>query len=524
MFLKRAMAMVAGAALPLATALSLAPVATAQTDPIAESVEVTYTCNGANPLTNNIGGGAEFTNTVSVSYPETVAPGETFNVTIHAGEMNPVQARTGRVTYDIQTPSNVTNLSSVISVGHSGFNSGTSALATVNPDTKVNAAGTNVTRIWGGTSARFGTSSGTSTNSGLAKTTNAAFRLPAVTFSMRAPLTPGAEVEFGLPGAGANPLTYNAANTQFGYTRGTTNTGNYVECIPGASAASLTKTTVADVAPVILDSTTRIIGGDQTADSSIPVQLQAQVAAPYATTGELSQGTVTFRDQATNLIVGEPTAPNASGIATVQHQFPRIPDGEPDQVRTIIAEYSGLPGNISPSQDTITLTLTEKPTVFWNTNFTVAARVGTLGDESLPVNVTATFARPATNFPEGTLVQLYRDAAPIGEPIAMPATGTSITFPTDEIPRSERTGTHHYTVELVTIWSDYNEWKGSTPNPAVVIVVGTDGEIITPEPGPGSLDMGSITGPFTDSLSGSVGYDMAPLSSPTVTGLLSSAF
>ncbi|MBB1029536.1 hypothetical protein G6027_01240 [Dietzia sp. SLG310A2-38A2] len=523
MLFKRAMAVVAGAALPLATTLALAPTAGAQTEPeppVTETVEVTYTCNANNA--SNIGGVNPWTNTVTVTYPESVAPGEFFDVTIQAGEMNPVQSRTGRVTYDIQTPSNVTSLASALSGGQYGFNSGTPSLTTVNPGTKVNAAGTDVTRIWGGTSARFGTSSGTSTNSGLAKTSNAAFRLPAVTFSMRAPLAPGAEVVFGLPGAGADPLTYNAENTQFAYTRGTSNTGTQVECIAGANAAQLTKTTVADVAPIILDSTTRIIGGNQTADSSIPVQLQAQVAAPYATSDELSQGTVTFRDQATNLIVGTAN-PNDQGIATIQHEFPRIPDGDPDEIRTIIAEYSGVPGNISSSQDTIVLTLTEKPTVFWNTNFTVAARVGTLGDESLPVNVTATFARPGLNFPEGTMVQLYRDALPVGEPVPMPATGASITFPTDEIDRTDRTGTHRYTVELETIWFDYNEWKGSTQNPAVVVVAGLDGEIITPEPGTGSLDLGSLTDPMTTSLSGSVGYDVAPLSSPTVFGLLSSA-
>ncbi|WP_295652323.1 hypothetical protein [uncultured Dietzia sp.] len=523
MLLKRALAMMAGAALPLTTTLALAPTATAQADPptVTHDVDVTYSCNANNA--SNIGGTSPWTNTVTVTYPESVAPGQNFDVTIRAGEMKPTQARTGRVTYDIQTPSNVTNLTSEITAPATGFNSGTAALVTVNPTTKLNASGTDVTRIWGGTSARFGTSAGTSTNSGLAKTSNAAFHLPEVTFSMRAPLTPGTEVEFGLPGAGAEPLTYIAANTQFQYTRGTSNTGTYVECIPSANAASLTKTVVADEPAVILDSTTRIIGGDQTADSSIPVQLQAQVAAPYATAAELSEGTVTFRDQATNLVVGAPVHPDASGIATVEHQFPRIPDGGDDQVRTIIAEYSGVPGNISASQNVIALTLTEKPTVFWTTNFTVTARVGTLGEESLPVNVTAAFARPTTNFPEGTMVQLYRDALPVGEPVAMPQTGTSIVFPTDEIPRGERAGTHRYTVELETIWYDYNEWKGSTENPALVIVAGTGGEIITPEPGPGSLDMGSITDPITGSLSGSIGYDIAPLSSPTVMGLLSSA-
>lgn len=520
-------AMVAGAALPLATALALAPTATAQTEPEppkTETVAVTYTCTPDNAL--NVGGAGTWTNDVTVTYPESVAPGAFFNVTVQAGQMSANTVRSGRFTYDIQSPTNVTNLTATLAGGQSGFSSGTPALATVNPTTKVTATGTNVHRIWGGTSAAYGTSTGTSNNSGLQKNTSGAFRLPAVTFAMRAPVTPGAQVVFGLPGAGAAAAN-NGANTQFGYSRGTsaagTGTGGAsISCAVSANAAQLSLTTVADVAPNILNSTTNIVGGDQTADSSIPVTLQAQVAAPYATAGEISQGTVTFRDQATNLIIGT-ASPNAQGFAIIQHQFPRIPDGDPDQPRTVIAEYSGVTGNISPSQDTIVLTLTDKPTVFWNTNFTVRANVGQLGEESLPVNVTTTFSRPSLNFPEGTLVQLFRDALPLGEPVAMPATGTSITFPTDEIDRAERTGTHRYSVELVTIWFDYNEWKGSTPNPAVVIVAGKDGESVAPVPDTGSLDLGSLTSPVTSSLSDSVGYDVAPLSSPTVTGLLSSA-
>lgn len=524
MLLRRATALVAGAALPLATALALAPTASAQDEPptpTTDTVEVSYTC--AADSANNIGGVNPWTNAVTVTYPESVAPGETFTVTMQPGEMQPNRPYTGRVTYDIQLPNNVTNLTSTLAGGQSGFNSGTPALATVNPTTKVNTAGTDVLRLWGGTSARYGTSTGTSNNSGLAKTSNSEFQLPAVSMTMRAPVTPG-EVVIGLPGAGADPLTYNAANTQFAYTHGTsTRSGTQVECIPSANAARLAAITVADVAPVVLESTTRIVSGDQTADSSIPTTFQAQVAAPLATPGEISQGTVTFRDQGTNLVVGTATAPNAQGIASVTHQFPRIPDGEPDQVRTIIAEYSGVNGNINPSQDSIQLTLTEKPTVFHNTNFAVAAKVGAIEETVQPVTVTATFARPSVDFPDGTMVQLYRDALPVGEPVAMPDTGTSISFPADEIPRDERTGTHHYTVELVTIYFDYNEWKGATQNPAVVVVKGTAGTIVEPEPGTGSLDLGSITDPITSSLSGSVGYDVAPLSSDAVVGLLSSA-
>lgn len=521
---RKVLAVVAGASLPLAASLALAPTASAQegTPPvqISETVDVTYTC--VDDDANNVGGVNPWTNSVAVSHPESVAPGEFFTVTIRPGQMQANQSRTGRITYDIQTPDNVTNLTSTLEGNHTGFNSSTPRLTTVDATTKQNAATSNVVRIADGASAKYGNNPGTTTNSGLRKTSASAFQLPTVSFTMRAPSTPG-EVVFGLPGAGAEEAD-SAANSQFAYVRGTGNNSQAsVDCAVSANAARLAAITVNDVAPYLLESTTNVIGGDQLADSSIPTTLQAQVAVPQLSAAEISEGTVTFRDTETNLIVGTATHPNAQGIATVTHQFPRIPDGDPDRVRTIVAEYSGVPGSISPSQDTINLTLTEKPTVLHDTNFTVTARAGELDVNTLPVTVTATFARPNVNFPEGTMVQLYRDAKPVGEPIAMPEAGTSISFPVDGIPRAERTGTHHYTVELVTIYHDYNQWMGSTQNPATIIVTGTAGETVAPEPGTGSLDMGSITDPITSSLSDQVGYDVSPLSSDTVMGMLSSA-
>lgn len=241
--LKRATAMAASAALPLAAAVALTPMASAQETVITGTVEVTYTCIAANAA--NIGGSSTWTNQVEVTYPEAVAPGEFFDVSIQPGSMQPNQTRTGRVNYDIQMPDNADYLTQAITSPASGFNSGTPALVTVNPTTKVNSAGTDVLRIWGGTSARYGTSSGTSTNSGLAKTSTAAFQLPEVTFTMRAPNTPGEEINFGLPGAGAaSPTT--AETAQFQYTRGTSNTGTQVECAASANAAELTSTTITD--------------------------------------------------------------------------------------------------------------------------------------------------------------------------------------------------------------------------------------------------------------------------------------
>lgn len=119
------------------------------------------------------------------------------------------------------------------------------------------------------------------------------------------------------------------------------------------------------------------------------------------------------------------------------------------------------------------------------------------------------------------MVQLYRNGEAVGEPVPMPETGTTMTWQ-DEAPRSERNATFRYTVELETIRVEYDQWTGSTAQPAAVIVTGTDD--VPAEPGTGSLDAGSLTGSAEGSLSDSVGYDVAPLSGvmPEMSAMLSS--
>lgn len=396
MFSRRATALVAGAALPFATAIAFAPAAAGQESPTTTRVvDVTYVCTAAN--SSNIGGAGSWTNQVEVTYPETVAPGEFFEVSIQPGAMQPVQTRTGRVTYDITMPDNAAYLTQGVTSPATGFTGGTPSLTTVDPVTKVTQAGADVLRIWGGTSARYGTSTGTSTNSGLAKTNSAEFQLPEVTFAMRAPDTPGEDIVFGLPGAGAAAAN-NAENTQFQYTRGTSNSGTQVECAASAEGAALTSTTITD--------------------------------APW----------VPFE---------------------------------------------------------------------WDTDLTLQAQVGELDEDSLAVNVTASFQRPANEFPEGTTARLFRDGVPVGD-VVIPATGTTVTW-ADDIARQSGTEIHRYTAAIVSNTDASGDtWSGESVTPVPVIVNGTAG---APEPGgSGSLDFGSLTTMAQGSLSGSVGYDVAPVS------------
>lgn len=497
-------------------AVAVAPAAAAQTDTVTQETSVTYTCRG-----NDSGNAPGSPVTVTATYPETVAPGEIFTVTLDPGQMRNNSRTHARFTYDLALPDNAYLAESELT-GAATNMSGTPSLVRVDATTKVNQTDGEALRIWGGQSARWGTNSGTGTSGGLTVSSGQDFRFPAVEMTFRAPMTPGEVIDVGLAGAGGSNST--AAGAQLMYSG---NTGGFFgrnfqnECAVSANAAQLASTTVSDEAPVSLDSTTRIVGGNRAADSSEPVALRAQIAAKYATPAEISQGTVTFRNADTEEELGS-ASPNADGFAEITHTFDRVPDDTPDVPVNIIAEYSGVDGNIEPSQDTIVLTLTAKPIVQWNTDFTARAIIGTLGEDSLPVTVTATFQRPGLEYPEGTLVQLYRDGEAIGDPVPMPSTGTTLTWE-DDVPRGERTATHRYTVELETIRVDYDQWTGSTTTPAAVIVTGTGDN--TPEPGTGSLDLGSVTGPATSSLSDSTGYDVAPLSGvlPDLSTTMSSA-
>ncbi|MFL0577755.1 hypothetical protein [Dietzia sp. 179-F 9C3 NHS] len=515
---KRLASLVAGASMALSTAVAVAPAAHAQTDPVNDPTEVTYVCRGNNP-----GNAPGSPITVTTTAPASVAPGEVFTVVLDPGEMRNNSRNHARFTYDIALPDNATLVDSRL-VGRATNMGGTPSLVRVNSQTKVNQADGDALRIWGGASARWGTSSGTGNSGGLTVSSNQNFRFPTVEMTFRAPLdaTAGDEIVVGLAGTGPNSSAAGAQLMYSGNTGGFFGSNFQNECAASANAAQLASVTVSEDAVVQLDSTTRIVGGDQAADSSIPVPLRAQVSAQYASAGEISQGTVTFRNADTDEVLGVAN-PDAGGYAEIAHEFPRVADDAPEVQVNIVAEYSGVEGNIEPSEDSIVLTLTPKPVVQWNTDFNLRATIGQLDEDSLPVTVTATFQRPGLEYPEGTLVQLYRNGVAVGDPVPVPESDTTLTWE-DDVPRAERTATHRYTVELETIRVEYDQWTGSTPNPAAVIVTGTGGED-APAPGTGSLDVGSLSGSAEGSLTDSVGYDVAPLSGvmPELTSMLSSA-
>lgn len=490
----------------LAATVAIAPTAVAQTETVTETVSYDYTCRGNNP-----GNAPGSPRDVTVTYPQSVAPGEVFTVLLEPGTMRNNSRDHARFTYDIALPGNAQVLGYSL-VGGAQNMGGNPALVRVNPATKVNQPDGNALRIWGGQSARWGTNSGTGTSGGLTVSSGTDFRFPSVEMTFRAPATPGEEINVGLAGTGQNNTAAGAQLMYSGNTGGWFGSNFQNECAASANAAQLTATAVSDAEYAVLESNTRIIGGDQLVDTSVPFTLRAQVASPYAPAANLSQGEVIFRDITNDRVLGT-ASPGPDGIAEIVYEFDRIPDDDPDVPITVVAEYSGFEGDavqetIAPSSNSVELTLTPKPVVQWVTDFDTRVTLGELTEDSLDVTINATFQRPGLEYPDGTLVQLYRDGVAVGEPVPMPETGTTLSWQ-DELPRTERNATHRYTVELDTVRVEYDQWTGSSVQPAAVIVRGTDDTAPVP-PGPGSLEMGSAElGTLSSDL---VGYDVAPLS------------
>lgn len=503
---KKLGSVLAGTAVAVASVVAVAPTASAQTNTISKTVNIPFSCSG------NAGqiGGVTPSMDIAVSYPEEVAPGEVFEVSVQPGQMRTTQdENTGRFTFDVGLPSNAT----VFGLGVSGATGlrGTPSVVRVNANNKQLNDNGQVARIWGGASARHGANSSTSNadNGLFVSGPDNNFRLPKLTMILRAPLSPGEQMKVNLPGwNNANSGTNgNAEGTDFQYVRTTSglfgNTNNQRQCSSGAAAEALTLTTVTDADPVTLASSTALSAENpRVGPGQNPGNLVALVSAEYPIS--LAGQQVTFRHAETGEVLA-PATINAAGRATVPlAPFEPLAPGDPDEVHTYIAEYAGIDGSVQASESQVlTVVNTADPTVNNQTTFDMSASLGAEGEDGVPVNINATINR-APNLPAGTEAQLFRGNTPLGDPFELPA-GNTMTFQ-DVVQRELATRSYTYRIEFVTDPTDgYQRWTGRTPAPVSVFVRGTDPNADPSPIGPGlpdsqgSLDLGSATG----SLSGS---------------------
>lgn len=488
MLTKKMTSVVAGVAMSAGAAFVVAPTAHAQAEVVTEQRTVTFACTGTDVGQANVS-----PTTFDVSYPEEVAPGEFFSVVLQPGQMRNNNRALQRVTFDYALPDNAAIVG--LNVGDDELNVGGNATAVrVSASTKQTDAAGSVARIWGGVSARFGTGSSTNGTGGLTVGANTDFRLPSLEVVMRAPTTVGEEITLGLPGSDLTGFT--AASTDFQWIKERTSswTNNAVanECTSNAGAAALTTTTVGDVDPVLLGTTTTVSSSLDVLGNTQTTTLTARVSTEYGALPELMQGDVTFRDADTREALGT-ARPDATGAATLDYVFDALEPGQSDQTRRIVAEYEGVEGDLAGSESApISVTLTNDPTVFHNSTLALRAVLGDESDQAVPVTVNATITRPSgTVIPDGLRVQLYRGDTPVGEPRPFPEDDTMSW--TDSIERAPQTRTQTYRVEAVPFTDGYEQWTATSPAPVTVTVNGTNPSLDPPiVPGAGSL--GSLTG------------------------------
>ena len=474
----------------------------AHADDVTKTVEVTHACDVYNSnYGNHVLDATLSPDRVDVTYPESVAPNQTFTVTIQPGEMHSGIEQVGRMSYDIALPTNGTVAGVELAGGDRGIVVGGDG------QLKVSRVGTRggkddngpVARIWGGYSVYYGANyDQKDLTKGITVAPNTTFRLPAVRITMVAPPTAGETISAGLTRAGRNGANGSADNTiQLNEGTVTPKAADSAYCGSSANAAKLTTTTVADLPPVLSASTTTMAETAVQVDSgATDTEISATVAAPGVDDDVISSGSVEFVDADTGAVLGS-AKPDYDGTASITHTFPVLTAGETQHAYKVKARYSGVEKRIEPSESgTTTYTVTPKQYRQVTSTAALTATQGVAADGAVPVDLRATFTRtPAGSYPKGLKAQLMRDGKEIGQPVELQ--GNTATF-ADSVPSGD--ATYRYSAKLLdaTVGDDHFV---PTTSGEVVMRVG-NGATTPTVPATGSL--GSLSGLF-GSLSGLFG-------------------
>ncbi|RBA35338.1 hypothetical protein DQ226_10385 [Dietzia maris] len=417
---------------------AVAPAAHAQASPVSATVPITHGCkvwgSGAQSATVS-------PDDVDVTYPETVAPGQTFDVFLQPGAMTSGTDRFARLTYDFALPTNATIIGVSLAGGEQGITTPTSpdALAVVRTNSTGNLdANGSFARIWGGQSGYWGSNSSQyGNNRGIVVESNTAFRLPKVKVTMLAPVgAAGTTISVSPKAVGK---TGNDA-----YSSGSASAIQWIEgsgdrnifCGSGATPTTLTSTRVEGEA-VQLDSTTTMTAGGQVESGTTGTPISAKVTVPGASASTIDDGKVEFYIGETK--IGEAN-PNSTGAASITHDFPALAEGETSKAYQVHAKYAGVPNSIKPSESApTTFTVVPEILTYFDTATTVSATKGTEAAGNVPVTVTANVrSTPSSTIPGAVKVQFYKDGVAMGEPVAISGGTATVT---DSVPAIEEGGT-----------------------------------------------------------------------------------
>lgn len=446
--------------------------------------------------------------TVTVQYPATVAPGQVFTAIVQPGnEMKTTNGKAGLLSYDVAFPGQHT---ANLRAGRSGNGNNMSGTPQVN---RIGANGKHeefgpYARISGDTTAKLGQNARDGDaidrwNAGLTVPDESAFQFPGIALTMRARVdSAGNTISVGLKGSDSSTgsSSNGSANTIQGAEQGgyTTARTSYFFC--GSSFSGALSTTYVDGnLPTYIAQTTTAL---TTPDTILPggsgrtLELRAQVSTDEELISNVRDGGARVRFDMTNRSTGLTDSVDAqidaNGVATSSVTFDQPSGSNTREDYEIRATYSGRPGDIaSSSSSTATVTSGYNERV---ANVALSSENGTLSGGRMPVTVKANVSMPSNvQFPSGLQLRLYRNDEPF-DVITVPAGGTGtkqVAFPTHNLTQASGTKTYRYRAEVVPLVTNntLDRFTGVSAVPVAAIVTGTNPASTLPEGGQGSVSL-----------------------------------
>lgn len=419
------------AAAMVAGLLTVQGAGTAMAAPVTETRSVNHQCVEDKGFWSSGSGTTVSPDNLTMTFPPEVHPGETFTVSIQPGPMKSTGKRLGSMKYDIELPQGVEISNLRVSGAGSNLRDVAPAVTRVGEDGHDNPNGP-YARIWAEQrTVNNGPNSDDSRGGvdvGMRVAANQTFRLPQISFDVKAPDTAGATIAAGLRAAGNGPGPANNSNTANTLSFvAHANVADAVYCTPEATGRNLTSTRVVPrgTETSFADTSTDL----EVTSGSGPTTLTANVTHTDGSPVTEGQVEFDFGDGSPRVAVDV-----AGGTATTTHTYPELDDRNPVPY-TATARYLGVQGRTNPSEDATTVTVTPVPRDQVQATVALAASADPLAADNgtIPVELRATVgAEGDAELADGVEVVFYEGDNEIGRAATAGGVATLTTTVPDE--------------------------------------------------------------------------------------------
>ncbi|MEJ9078626.1 Ig-like domain-containing protein [Gordonia malaquae] len=380
MFSRKSAATVATIATAVGSLVAFAPASPASAADVVTTTSFTHTCAVDGTFSDWT---TAYNDTMVVSAPATVAPGEQFTIKMQAGSLVMPDANIGRLKYDFKVPTGVTVESAAIVPGTAvGLGGQTPTLFRVNSAGQVDAAG-EYFRITGDGHLTINNGPNGKDNDpgkGLQVNKNVQWKTPQIAIVAKASMTEGTHIKTGIrTGDDTAAIKADSTSISFGDTRNVVDkTATY--CVAaGDGRGALSDTEVVD--PAVR--TTVALDVPDNAGVGQEVALKANLDPSNA------EGKVQFKDGSDD--IGGPVTVH-NGVAILDHTFTTRGDHD---IKAVFTADAGFRDAVSAVK-----TVTVKTATTTTLTVPAAARVGE--DVEFTANVSPDEATGTVQFKEGT--------------------------------------------------------------------------------------------------------------------------